>query len=159
GKSIGGLSPDRRCHMGIARTFQIPKPFLPMTVEENVRVSLVFGGNRPDDVEAALTSMLTRLGLLRWRYEPASTLLLVARNQLEIARAMGTGPSLLLLDEVMGGLTPGEMSEVIQLLRTIRDDGITIVFVEHVMGAVRDLSDKIVVLSQGEVISEGAPEA
>lgn len=159
GRRIDAFSPERRCHAGVARTFQIPKPFLPMSVRDNIRVGAVFGGHVAKSAEAALVdNLMERLALTRWANEEASTLPLGARKKLEMARALATNPKVILLDEVMGGLTPGEVNEVIALIRAIRDDGVTIVFVEHVMRAVMALAERVVVLSQGELIAVGTPE-
>jgi len=160
GRPITALAPETRCRLGIARTFQVPRPFLPMSVADNVRVGAVFGRHRfARDVESVVDLLIERLELKRWRDAPAETLPLGGRKKLELARALSTGPDLLLLDEVMGGLSPGEIGEVMSLIRSIREEGITIVFVEHVMRAVMGLADRIIVLSQGEIISEGAPAA
>jgi ABC-type branched-subunit amino acid transport system ATPase component len=160
GRAIKALAPERRCRLGIARTFQIPRPFLPMSVADNLRVGAIFGHHKPSrDVDGVVDLLVERLDLKRWRDAPAETLPLGARKKLELARALSTGPDLLLLDEVMGGLSPGEIGEVMSLIRSIRQEGITVVFVEHVMRAVMGLADRIIVLRQGEIISEGAPEA
>lgn len=159
GERIDSFTPEKRCHAGVSRTFQIPKPFLPMSVRDNIRVGAIFGGHVSKTAEAALVdSLMERLNLTRWADEEASTLPLGARKKLEVARALATKPKVILLDEVMGGLTPGEVNEVIALVRSIRDDGVTIVFVEHVMRAVMALAERVVVLAQGELISVGTPE-
>src|SRR5699024_394223 len=118
GKNITRQKPHARCHLGIARTFQIPKPFVELTVMENVDVALQFGhhGDRSRQRDQALT-WLHRVGLDRWLHEPASTLPLGARKKLELVRALATEPSVILCDEVMGGLSPEEVDEVSAIVR------------------------------------------
>jgi branched-chain amino acid transport system ATP-binding protein len=157
-KNITGLRPDQRCHLGIARTFQIPQPFSQMTVFENVMVALHFGAgehNRPLEDEAS--DILSRVGLERWASEESASLPLGARKKLELARALATKPTLLLLDEVMGGLRPNEITEIMETIREVRASGVTIIMIEHVMRAVMGLADRIVVLHHGELIAEGSP--
>jgi len=157
-KDITGLRPDQRCHLGIARTFQIPQPFSQMTVFENVMVALHFGaGEHARPLEDEASHILSRVGLERWASEESASLPLGARKKLELARALATKPTLLLLDEVMGGLRPNEITEIMETIREVRASGVTIIMIEHVMRAVMGLADRIIVLHHGELIAEGSP--
>ncbi len=160
GRSIAGLAPEQTCAAGIARTFQIVRPFKELSVEENVMI----GALRTDpDVErcrAAALRVLERLELADRRHQRAGALTLPDRKRLEVARALATGPKLLLLDEVMAGLRPTETDRMVAILKAInRETGLTILLIEHVMRAVMALSQQIVVLHHGEKIAEGEPQA
>lgn len=156
---VDGLPPHRLCWRGLARTFQLVRPFLGLTAEENVRVGLGYGRERLAGSKARerTAELLTFVGLVGQSDRPASTLTVMDRKRLELARALATAPKLLLLDEFMAGLTPAETAAAIQLIRRLRHDGLTIVLVEHIVWALLDLSDRIAVLSAGEKIAEGAP--
>jgi branched-chain amino acid transport system ATP-binding protein len=160
GRTITGLRPDRICDVGIGRTFQIVKPFPALTVLENVIVGAL---KREPDVPAArekALAVLRDLGLYDKRSMTASNLTLPDRKRLEVARALATGPRLLLLDEVMAGLRPTETDQMVAFLRDLNArTGLTILLIEHVMRAVMALSQHIVVLNYGEKIAEGPPEA
>jgi len=157
-QDITRLRPDQRCHLGIARTFQIPQPFAQMTVFENVMVALHFGGDRHERaLEDEAGEILRQVGLDQWAEADSSALPLGARKKLEFARALATRPELLLLDEVMGGLRPNEINDVMETIRTVRASGVTIIMIEHVMRAVMGLADRIIVLHHGELIAEGSP--
>jgi branched-chain amino acid transport system ATP-binding protein len=159
GRTITGLRPDRICDAGIGRTFQIVKPFPALTVLENVIVGAL---KREPDVGAAREKALTvlsDLGLHDKRAMTASNLTLPDRKRLEVARALATGPRLLLLDEVMAGLRPTETDQMVAFLRQLNArTGLTILLIEHVMRAVMALSQHIVVLNYGEKIAEGPPD-
>jgi branched-chain amino acid transport system ATP-binding protein len=159
GHDITGLRPDRACHAGIARTFQIVKPFGAMTVLENVLVGAL---RRSADVAAAkgrAARLLERLGLADKAATPAHSLTLPERKRLETARALATEPKILLLDEVMAGLRPTEIDRMVETFRALnRETGIAILLTEHVMRAVMALSDHVVVLHHGRKICEGPPE-
>lgn len=159
GHDITRLKPYARCRRGIARTFQIPKPFSSMTVRENIDVALEFGrhDNRKQLQERAL-AWLERVHLDRWIDAPASALSLGSRKKLELVRALATNPSVILLDEVMGGLSPEEVDEVSAIVHTLRDEDIAVVFVEHVMRAIMNVADNVVVLHQGYIIASGSPQ-
>jgi branched-chain amino acid transport system ATP-binding protein len=159
GKRIDGLRPDQICDLGVARTFQIVKPFSALTVLDNVIVGAL-RSNRPlIDARRQADSILDYLGLAAKRDLPASALTLPDRKRLEVARAIATRPKLLLLDEAMAGLRPAECAPMIEFLREInRRDGVAILLVEHVMRAVMALAQYVVVLHQGEVVARGAPE-
>ncbi|HEU4639874.1 MAG TPA: ABC transporter ATP-binding protein [Candidatus Binatia bacterium] len=155
------LPPHRLCHRGLARTFQLVRPFLGLTVEENVLVGLGYGTDRLTGSKARdkAGDLLTSVGLEGRSNRPANTLTVMDRKRLELARALATAPKLLLLDEFMAGLTPAETAAAINLLRQLQRSGLTIVLVEHIVWALLDLSHRIVVLSAGEKIAEGAPAA
>jgi branched-chain amino acid transport system ATP-binding protein len=161
GIDITHLSSHKICRMGIARTFQLTKPFAQMTTLENVMVGKAFGcaptwSMREAKEEAEKILKFIGLGeKSMWR---ASSLGVVERKRLEIARALATKPKLLLLDEMMAGLTPTEVEEAMMLVKKIRDSGITLVVVEHVMEAILGISDRVVAINAGEKIAEGAPQ-
>jgi branched-chain amino acid transport system ATP-binding protein len=154
------LSPPRRCKLGIARTFQLVRPFPQLSVLDNVAIGRLYGrqpagSRRQAEHEARET--LTRVGLVEQAARPARSLTLVDRKRLELARALATRPRLLLIDELLAGLNPTEVLLAMELIRRIRDEGVTIVMVEHLVQAVFGLSDRVVVLNAGEKIAEGAP--
>jgi branched-chain amino acid transport system ATP-binding protein len=156
---ITGMRPDQICHAGIGRTFQVVKPFPQMTVLDNVVVGAL---NAHRDVAAArrdALAVLERLHLDAKCHHLAASLTLPERKRLEVARAMATRPRLLLLDEVMAGLRPTEVDEMVAVFRRINaETGLTILLIEHVMRAVMALAQHIVVLHHGEKICSGAPE-
>jgi len=158
GQRIDGLRPDQVCAAGIGRTFQIVKPFAGLSVLDNVIVGALL---RSKDVAAArrhAAAIVEKLGLGAKRDFLASSLTLPDRKRLEVARALATGPQLLLLDEVMAGLTPTECDQMVEVFRELnRAEGLTILLIEHVMRAVMALARHIVVLHHGEIISRGAP--
>ena len=157
GERIDGLTPDEVCRRGIARTFQIVRPFPGLTVEENVIVGMLL---RRDVAAArrAAGDLLARLDLHDKRHRRASTLTLPDRKRLEVARALATEPKLLLLDECMAGLRPTETDRMVAILRELnRERGVTILLIEHVMRAVMALASRILVLHHGAAIAEGAP--
>ena len=159
GHSIVGLPPHAISRLGLARTFQIVRPFPRMTVLENVRVGALARHPRAVDALARARSVVERVGLGGRERVPASALTLPERKRLELARALATEPTLLLLDEVMAGLNPTEIETMIQLIRAIHASGVSILLIEHNMRAVMALSQRIVVLSFGEKIAEGTPAA
>jgi branched-chain amino acid transport system ATP-binding protein len=162
GQIIQGLSPDRICRLGIARTFQIVKPFAGLTVLENLRTAALFGRvglRQARDADRRAQPILEALGLAADTDRPAGTLTLSGQKRLEIARAVATGARLVLLDEVMAGLTPTEVVQMLETLRLIqREHGLTLLVIEHVMRALMDLCARIVVLHHGERIAIGSPE-
>ena len=159
GKSIAGLRADQVCAAGIGRTFQIVKPFAGLSVLDNVVVGALERSRRVAEARAHAGVVLEKLGLAHKRDMPASSLTLPDRKRLEVARALATRPSLLLLDEVMAGLRPTECDQMVEVFRELnRADGLTILLIEHVMRAVMALARHIVVLHHGEVIARGAPE-
>lgn len=156
GRRIDGLAPHLVCALGMARTFQITQPFRRFTAFETVLVAALVrhGGARAHDVAAAA---LERVGLGGRGHVPSASLTLAEQRRLEIARALATGPRLLLLDEVMAGLTPVEVQEAVALIASLRDEGMTIVVIEHVIRAVMRLCDRVLVLDAGEAVAVGSP--
>jgi branched-chain amino acid transport system ATP-binding protein len=156
-----GLTPDAICHRGIARTFQIPRPFRKLSILENVAVAAHFGTARRSTEAAARTRAREILALVGLPAEAdASTALLGAGGlkKLELARALATGPRLLLADESLGGLDPSEMASAAEMLRRVRGElGVTIIWVEHIMATLMRVVDRVVVLDHGEKIAEGLP--
>jgi branched-chain amino acid transport system ATP-binding protein len=162
GNSLVGLRPDQIARRGIARTFQIVRPFLGLTVVENVATAARFGThqlNRARQINDTALAALKAVRLTDRAEDLASELTLSGQKRLEIARALATGAKLLLLDEVMAGLTPSEVSEMIEIIRSLHDvRGLTMIVIEHVMRALMTLSDRIVVLHLGKRIAEGSPK-
>jgi branched-chain amino acid transport system ATP-binding protein len=160
GEPIGGLPPDVVCRRGIARTFQIVRPFPALTVEDNVVVGALLHHRDVATARQHAQDLLRRLDLFDQRHRIAATLTLPDRKRLEVARALATKPRLLLLDEVMAGLRPTESDRMVAILRDLnRDGGLTIVLIEHVMRAVMALASEILVLDHGTAIAQGSPEA
>lgn len=154
---VSGLPPHRRAMLGIARTFQIVQPFAGLSVRENIAVGAYLHCRRRDEAMERAAAVAERVGLLDRLDAPAAGLTISARKRLELARALATKPRLLLLDEVLAGLNPSEVRDVIPVIRTIVADGITILMVEHVMQAVMSLCDHVYVLAEGRMIAEGTP--
>jgi branched-chain amino acid transport system ATP-binding protein len=161
GERIAGLTPDRICHKGIARTFQIPRPFRKLSILENVAVAAHYGSSRPQSEAEArerAREVLTLVGLPSDPDAAPSLLGAGGLKKLELARALATGPALLLADESLGGLDPSEMHDAAEMLQRIRRDlKVTIVWVEHIMATLMRVVDRIVVLDHGEKIAEGTP--
>ena len=159
GERTNGLAPHQLCRRGLARTFQLVRPFLALTVLENVLVGLGYGREKltgaPARVKAA--ELLNSVGLEGLSDRLANTLTVMDRKRLELARALATSPKLLLLDEFMAGLTPVETAAAIRLVRELQRDGLTVILVEHIVWALLDVSHRIVVLSAGEKIADGVP--
>lgn len=161
GHDITRKSIAHRCHLGIARTFQTGKLFSSMTARENVYIAILFGKKgRKNNAKAYKDTidLLEFVGLTSKADQLAKDLTLAAQHRLEIARALATNPRVLLLDEVLAGLTPTEVAQGVDLVRRIRAKGISILMVEHIMKAIMGLSDRIVVLHHGEKIAEGEPQ-
>ena len=158
---VVGLRPDQICRLGVARTFQIVKPFPSLSVLENLRTGAMFGHaqlRRRADADVACLRVLEEVGLSEMANRPASTLTLSGQKRLEIARCVATGARLVLLDEVMAGLTPSEVAQMIATLRHLQASrGLTLLVIEHVMRALMELCGRIVVLHHGELIAEGSP--
>jgi branched-chain amino acid transport system ATP-binding protein len=160
GRDITHLPTERRCRMGLARSFQIPQPFGGMTVFENAVVAAAFGqGKREHDVYAACLEILDRCGLAAKANRLAGSLTLIDRKRLELARALATKPRVLLLDEVAGGLTEPECASLVALIREVRATGVSIIWIEHVVHALLAAVDRLVVLHGGSLIAAGDPEA
>jgi branched-chain amino acid transport system ATP-binding protein len=161
GQNITGLKPHRICQMGLARTFQSVKIFANMPVLDNVLLGSMFGISNsvpPADAAREATGLLEFVGLSAVRAVPAKDLTLVNQKRVEVARALATKPELLLLDELMAGLNPTEVAEAMELVTRIRDKGITILMIEHVMKAIMSVCDRIMVLHHGKKIAEGTPQ-
>jgi branched-chain amino acid transport system ATP-binding protein len=159
GRDVTGLRPHAVCRLGIARTFQIVQPFPGLSVLGNAAIGAFNRTRDPDAAHAMAREALAVVGLEAQAERPARTLTLGDRRRLEVARALATGPRVLLLDEAMSGLAPPEVSAMIALLRRLRSEGLTILVVEHVLRAIMELSGRIVVLDHGEKIAEGPPTA
>lgn len=157
GANITGIRPSSTCKKGIARTFQIVKPFLEMSVLENVTVGSLLRLNDVKEARLKATNILHHVGLAPLMAELADSLTLADMRRLELARALATNPKLLLLDEVMAGLTPREVDDMIALVKKIHESGITLIIIEHVMKVIMSLCNRIIVLNQGEKIAEGQP--
>jgi len=161
GENITGLKPHQICRMGVARTFQSVKVFANMPVLENVLLGSLFGtstGMSPADAAREATGLLEFVGLSAVSATPAKDLTLANQKRLEVARALATKPELLMLDELMAGLNPTEIAQAMELVTRIRDKGITILMIEHVMKAIMSVCDRIIVLHHGEKIAEGTPQ-
>src|SRR5438093_4313546 len=157
GRPIVGLSPHAICALGVARTFQILRPFPRLTVLRNVMVGALLRHPEVQDATAHARAVLDEVGLAGKRDQPAGGLTLAERKRLELARALATGPALLLLDEVMAGLNATEIERLIELIRAINRRGVTVLLIEHVMRAVMTVSARVVVMSGGQRIAEGSP--
>jgi branched-chain amino acid transport system ATP-binding protein len=159
GNDIGALPPHARAALGIARTFQIVRPFAGLDVRENIAVGAHLRHRARPVALAKAEQIAWRVGLGGLLDAPASGLTVAGRKRLELARALATEPSLLLLDEVLAGLNPSEVRDVLPVISEIRRSGVAILMVEHVMQAVMSLCDRVYVLAQGRVIAEGPPTA
>jgi branched-chain amino acid transport system ATP-binding protein len=157
GRRIDDLRPHQICAAGIGRTFQIVKPFAGLSVLDNVIVGALQRESGVPGARARALGILDKLGLAAKKDLPASSLTLPDRKRLEVARALATGPRLLLLDEVMAGLRPTECDQMVAVFRELNRGGLTILLIEHVMRAVMALAQQVVVLHHGEIIARGAP--
>jgi branched-chain amino acid transport system ATP-binding protein len=159
GAGITRLAPERRCRMGIGRSFQIPQPFNGMTVFENLVVAAAFGGGKSEhEVYGRCVELLGQCGLSDKANRVAGSLTLLDRKRLELARALATQPRVLLLDEVAGGLTEHECTALVDLIRSIHRSGVSIVWIEHVVHALIAVVDRLLVLHGGGFIGEGDPK-
>lgn len=157
GKSIGGLKTYKVCHLGIGRTFQVVKPLARLSVMDNVIASAFCRVNTIKEAKAQAERILDFTSLTGEARKPAKSLPIAGRKRLEIARALATRPDLLLLDETAAGLNPSELDEAIGLIKKIRDSGITILIVEHIMKVIMTISDRIHAINFGQTIAEGTP--
>jgi ABC-type branched-subunit amino acid transport system ATPase component len=158
GRSILGLRPHKISRMGMSRTFQIVKPFAEMSVLDNVMIGAFSVHKAAREARAAAMQALELVKFAGWADRRAGDLPVAGRKRLEVAKVMACAPELILLDEVMAGLTPSEHNEMIETVRSIRASGVTIVIVEHVMPVIMQLCDRIYVLHHGERICEGPPD-
>jgi branched-chain amino acid transport system ATP-binding protein len=153
GRPIGGLPSHRLVHAGINRTFQIPRPFLTLTVRENVEIALAYGRRR--DGVADADALLASLDLADFADQPAGQLNSAHQKMLDLARALATGPRLLLVDELAAGLNPAELERVAVKLKELARSGIALLVVEHLMGFIDQITDRIIVMNAGKEIFEG----
>ncbi|MBV9235499.1 MAG: ABC transporter ATP-binding protein [Xanthobacteraceae bacterium] len=157
GNDITGAPPYKLARRGIARTFQIVQPFAGLTVRENIAVGAHLSRPSRQDALAAAGEVARAVGLGDQLDKPAASLTVAARKRLELARALATGPKLLLLDEVLAGLNPSEIRDMVPVISAIRARGVTILMIEHVMQAVMSLAEQVWVLAEGRIIAQGAP--
>ena len=157
GKDITGLAPHRICAAGMVRTFQITQPFAKISVRENIMVGAYFRTADRREANARAQQVAAQVGMDDQLDQLGADLTVAGRKRLELARALATGPQLLLLDEVMAGLNPTEISEIVGIIQKIRASGVTILLIEHVMQAVTSLAERVYVLNQGRMIAEGTP--
>ena len=159
GRDITRSSPEQRCRLGLARSFQIPQPFGGMTVFENLVVAAAFGGaKREREVYGRCAQLLEQCGLADKANRRAGSLTLLDRKRLELARALATEPRVLLLDEVAGGLIEHETAALVALIKDVRATGVSIIWIEHVVHALLATVDRLVVLHAGSLIAAGKPE-
>ena len=159
GDDITGEPPHLLARRGIARTFQIVQPFAGLTVRENIAVGAHLRAAAAPQALAAAEEVAQAVGLAPMLDRPAANLTVAGRKRLELARALAIEPKLLLLDEVLAGLNPSEIRDMVPVIRAIRDRGITIVMIEHVMQAVMSLAEQVFVLAEGRIIAKGPPQA
>ena len=157
GKDITGLPPHRICAAGMVRTFQITQPFAGISVRENIMVGAYLHTADRRLAAREAESVASLVGMKDQLDQRGADLTVAGRKRLELARALATGPRLLLLDEVMAGLNPAEIVEIVGVIRNIREAGVTILLIEHVMQAVTSLAERVYVLNQGRMIAEGTP--
>jgi len=158
GKDVTRASPELHARLGIGRTFQVPATFEDMTVLENVMVGAFLRHKGRSDALAHASRILELTGLQGQMHQRASSLGTPGRKRLEIARVLATGPRLMLLDEALAGLTPGELQQAIALVRAIHRTGVTLVIVEHIMEVIMTLAQRVLVFNEGHVIASGAPQ-
>src|SRR5947207_2911340 len=160
GRDVTRLAPHRRCRGGIGRSYQVPQPFGHMTVFENLLTAACFGGGqRERDARTTAREVLEQTGLRAQANKPAGSLTLLDRKRLELARALATRPKLLLLDEIAGGLTEHEAGELVGELARIKAQGVTMVWIEHVVHALLAIADRLFVVNFGQKLAEGEPRA
>ncbi len=158
GKSLNSLQPYQICRLGMARTFQIVKPFLTISVLDNVMVGALNKENSISNAKKASMDIIDFVGLSEMTHKQAQGLPLPLRKRLELARALATQPKILLLDEVMAGLNPTEVDELIHLIKEVNRQGVTIFLIEHVMQGIMALSQRVIVINYGLKIAQGTPE-
>lgn len=159
-RDVTVLRPHQRCRLGIGRSYQVPQPFGNMSVFENLVTAACFGGQQAEQ-EAWQTAheVLNQTGLLPYANKPAGGLTLLNRKRLELARALATKPRLLLLDEIAGGLTEHEATQLVDELRRIKSQGVTMIWIEHVVHALLSIADRLFVINFGQKLAEGEPQA
>ncbi len=159
GQDVSRLPAAERCRRGIVRTHQVPRPFGGMTVFENVFTAASRGSTRRADVYDRCLDSLAVCGMLGVANRRAETLGLLDRKRLELARALGTGPRLLLLDEIGGGLTDAEAGELVAVIRELRGRGVTVVWIEHIVHVLLQVAERLICMDGGRIIADGAPPA
>lgn len=157
GRDLSRLDPAERSRLGIGRTFQIVKPFGGLSVRDNVLVGALTRGQSVAQARRTAEATLERLNLAHLAHALAASLPLALRKRLEVARALATGPRVLLLDEIMGGLNPTEVNETLALIRALNAEGLTFLVIEHNMNAIMQIAETVLVLNQGRLIAEGPP--
>ena len=158
GRDVSHIPPDQRCHLGLGRTYQIPRPFEGMTVFENVLVGATYGRRRSEKASYDIcAAALQRTSLLPQANVLAESLSLLERKRLELARALATEPKVLLLDEIAGGLTEHEVHSLIDTIKQLRSEGISIIWIEHIVHALLAVVDRLIALDFGKLIAEGDP--
>ena len=160
GRDVTALPPHQRCRGGIGRSYQVPQPFGAMTVFENLVTAACFGGGEPERrAWETAVEVLDKTGLRPHANKPAGGLTLLNRKRLELARALATRPRLLLLDEIAGGLTEPEAAVLVDELRRIKAEGVTMIWIEHVVHALLSIADRLFVINFGQKLAEGEPQA
>lgn len=158
GQDITALPPHLRCRLGIGRSYQVPQPFGHMSVFENLVTAACFGGGqREHEAWDTAVQVLEQTGLMPHANKPAGSLTLLNRKRLELARALATGPELLLLDEIAGGLTEHEANELVDELKRIKAQGVTMIWIEHVVHALLSVADRLYVINFGQELAQGLP--
>lgn len=157
GQDVTRTGAADRCRLGVSRSFQIPHPFVGMTVFENLLVASSFGNAGHENANEACRDILERTGLIDLANKPAGSLTLLQRKRLELARALASGPKLLLLDEIAGGLTEGECHELVGVIKDIHATGVSIIWIEHIVHALTAVVDRLIVIDFGKIVAEGAP--
>jgi len=165
GRVLDGLAANQRTHLGLARSFQLPRPFMSLSVADNLRIPLLYAVPKrslsllsPEDLDARCLELLRQVGLEAKARQRPRTLSQVEMRKLELARAMAAEPKLLIADEVMAGLSPAEIEDIIGLLLRLNEQGITIILIEHIMRAVMRFSQRLAVLVSGRKIADGKPQ-
>ncbi|MGE0085356.1 MAG: ABC transporter ATP-binding protein [Desulfococcaceae bacterium] len=158
GQRINGMKTHKICHLGIGRTFQVVKPLARLSVLDNVTAAAFCRMNTIKEAQKEAEKVLEFSGLLKDRHKLAKSLPIGGRKRLEIARALATKPELLLLDETCAGLTPSEADEAIDLIKAIRDSGVSILIIEHIMKVIMSISDRIHAINFGQTIASGLPK-
>jgi branched-chain amino acid transport system ATP-binding protein len=160
GRDVTPLAPHQRCRAGIGRSYQVPQPFGHMTVFENLVTAACFGGGqREDEAYDTALQVLDKTGLKAQANKLAGALTLLNRKRLELARALATKPKLLLLDEIAGGLTEHEARSLVDELKRIKTEGVTMIWIEHVVHALLSIADRLFVINFGQKLAEGEPRA
>lgn len=156
GESIYNMEPHKIVHKGLNRTFQIPKPLLGLTVEENIRVAAVYGSKNRKDVESKIEYALNTVGLLDFRFKKAANLTSTQQKLLDLGRALATEPKLLLVDEIAAGLSQKELRRIADMLLGIKNKGVTMIVVEHLMGFLDMITDEVIIMNAGVEIFKGS---